>query len=43
MIYASTKDSMKKAFIGLQVEVQGTDRGEMEEAVVLERCKSAST
>ena len=42
MIYASTKDSMKKALIGMQIEIQGTDKSEVEEKVVLDRCISVS-
>eukprot|EP01097_Dermamoeba_algensis_P001491 TRINITY_DN1558_c0_g1_i1.p1 TRINITY_DN1558_c0_g1~~TRINITY_DN1558_c0_g1_i1.p1 ORF type:complete len:126 (+),score=30.51 TRINITY_DN1558_c0_g1_i1:273-650(+) len=42
MLYASTKDSIKKALVGIQVEIQGTDKSEVEEAVLLEKCKSIS-
>eukprot|EP01098_Paradermamoeba_levis_P016370 TRINITY_DN8816_c0_g1_i1.p1 TRINITY_DN8816_c0_g1~~TRINITY_DN8816_c0_g1_i1.p1 ORF type:complete len:137 (-),score=50.15 TRINITY_DN8816_c0_g1_i1:105-515(-) len=39
MLYASTKDSVKKALVGLQIEIQGTDKGEVEYSVVMDKCK----
>lgn len=39
MIYAGTKDSLKKALQGLQVEIQGTDKSEVSEAAILEKCQ----
>lgn len=42
MIYSSTKDSMMKALVGIEVQVQGTDAGEMEEAALLEKVKALS-
>ena len=42
MIYASTKDAIKKAFQGISVEVQGTDRSEVDFDEVLNKCKSVS-
>eukprot|EP01099_Mayorella_cantabrigiensis_P005850 TRINITY_DN474_c1_g1_i1.p1 TRINITY_DN474_c1_g1~~TRINITY_DN474_c1_g1_i1.p1 ORF type:complete len:141 (-),score=33.69 TRINITY_DN474_c1_g1_i1:123-545(-) len=42
MIYASTKDAIKKAFQGLSVEVQGTDKAEVDYEEVLNKCKSVS-
>merc|ERR1711974_509834 len=42
MIYASTKDSIKTAFVGLSVEIQGTDKSEVDYDEVLNKCKSVS-
>eukprot|EP01099_Mayorella_cantabrigiensis_P001923 TRINITY_DN1832_c0_g1_i2.p1 TRINITY_DN1832_c0_g1~~TRINITY_DN1832_c0_g1_i2.p1 ORF type:complete len:162 (+),score=48.75 TRINITY_DN1832_c0_g1_i2:69-488(+) len=42
MVYAATKDSMKKALIGISVEIQGTDASEVDPKEVLEKCKSVS-
>merc|ERR1712137_1238267 len=42
MLYASTKDTIKRAFIGISIEVQGTDKSEVADEVVLEKCKSVS-
>jgi len=42
MLYAGTKDTLKKSLQGLQVEVQGTDKGEVTFESVVEKCKSAS-
>jgi len=41
MVYAGTKDTVKKALNGIQVEIQGTDASEVEWAAVLEKCKSS--
>jgi len=40
MLYAGTKDQMKKALQGLQVSVQGSDRSEITLETVIEKCKS---
>ena len=37
MVYAGTKDSLKKQFNGIQVEIQATDDHEIDYATVLER------
>jgi cofilin len=37
MLYASTKDSLKKKLVGIGAEIQATDKSELEEAVILER------
>jgi len=42
MLYAGTKDTLKKSLQGLQVEVQGTDKGEVTFESVVDKCKSAS-
>jgi cofilin len=42
MIYASTKDSLKKSLVGISVEVQGTDRSEVDQGEVIAKCKSVS-
>ncbi|KAF3931104.1 Cofilin [Dactylellina cionopaga] len=42
MVYASSKDALKKALEGIEVEIQGTDKSEVEEAVVLEKSKAVS-
>lgn len=42
MIYAGTKDTVKKAFQGLQVEIQGTDKSEVDKESILAKCQSLS-
>eukprot|EP01122_Echinamoeba_exundans_P000362 TRINITY_DN10322_c1_g1_i1.p1 TRINITY_DN10322_c1_g1~~TRINITY_DN10322_c1_g1_i1.p1 ORF type:complete len:139 (+),score=52.00 TRINITY_DN10322_c1_g1_i1:558-974(+) len=42
MIYAGTKDTVKKAFQGLQVEIQGTDKSEVDKDAILAKCQSVS-
>jgi len=42
MLYAGTKDALKKSLQGLQVEVQGTDKGEVSFEAVVEKCKASS-
>jgi len=42
MIYASTKDAIKKAFQGLSVEMQATDKAEADFEEVLNKCKAVS-
>lgn len=42
MIYAGTKDTLKKALVGIQIEVQGTDKSEVDEEILLEKCKTIS-
>jgi len=42
MLYAGTKDALKKALNGIQTEIQGTDRGEVEYNTVIEKCKQFS-
>jgi hypothetical protein len=39
MMYTSTKDSIKKKLVGIQVEVQATDAAEISEDAVSERAK----
>jgi cofilin len=39
MMYTSTKDSIKKKLVGIQVEVQATDAAEISEDAVAERAK----
>ena len=39
MMYTSTKDSIKKKLVGIQVEVQATDQSELAEENVSERAK----
>eukprot|EP01098_Paradermamoeba_levis_P011142 TRINITY_DN4740_c0_g1_i1.p1 TRINITY_DN4740_c0_g1~~TRINITY_DN4740_c0_g1_i1.p1 ORF type:complete len:159 (-),score=65.97 TRINITY_DN4740_c0_g1_i1:24-452(-) len=41
MVYASTKDAVKKSLVGIQVEIQGTDRSEVDEARILEACQKS--
>ena len=36
MIYASSKDTVKKAFTGLSLEFQANDRGDMDYAAFAE-------
>jgi len=40
MIYAGTKDSVKKALVGVQVEVQGTDASEVTFEEAVSKCKA---
>jgi len=42
MMYAGSKDSIKKALQGIQIEIQGTDASEVSEEEVLNKCKSIS-
>jgi hypothetical protein len=42
MIYAGTKDTIKKTLQGLQVEIQGTDKSEVDYNEVLAKCQSVS-
>jgi len=42
MIYAGTKDTLKKALVGIQIEVQGTDKSEVDEQLVLDKCQTIS-
>jgi len=38
MIYTSSKDSLRKALVGIGTEVQATDRAEISREAVLEKC-----
>jgi len=40
MIYAGTKDSVKKALVGVQVEIHGTDATEITMDAIIDKCKS---
>jgi hypothetical protein len=42
MIYAGTKDTIKKALQGLNVEIQGTDKSEVDYNEVLTKCQAVS-
>jgi hypothetical protein len=42
MIYAGTKADVRKAFVGLGIEIQATDLSEVDEKEVLEKCKKIS-
>eukprot|EP00029_Vermamoeba_vermiformis_P000051 TRINITY_DN10055_c0_g1_i1.p1 TRINITY_DN10055_c0_g1~~TRINITY_DN10055_c0_g1_i1.p1 ORF type:complete len:140 (+),score=47.60 TRINITY_DN10055_c0_g1_i1:130-549(+) len=42
MLYAGTKDTLKKNLQGLQVEMQGTDKSEVDQSEVLAKCQSLS-
>ena len=42
MLYAGTKDTLKKALQGLQVEIQGTDLSEVDLETVIAKCRSIS-
>mmetsp|Transcript_29133 Transcript_29133/g.73834 ORF Transcript_29133/g.73834 Transcript_29133/m.73834 type:complete len:140 (-) Transcript_29133:98-517(-) len=37
MVYASSKDELKKRLVGVATEVQGSDKGDVELTVVVER------
>eukprot|EP01125_Pyxidicula_operculata_P005265 TRINITY_DN1897_c0_g1_i2.p1 TRINITY_DN1897_c0_g1~~TRINITY_DN1897_c0_g1_i2.p1 ORF type:complete len:140 (-),score=25.88 TRINITY_DN1897_c0_g1_i2:54-473(-) len=41
MLYAGTKDTIKKALQGLQVEIQGTDKSEVTWDAVVEKCRAS--
>ncbi|EFA76816.1 cofilin [Heterostelium album PN500] len=38
MLYTSSKDSLRKALVGIQVEIQGTDASEVQESEFLAKC-----
>ncbi|KAF3903199.1 Cofilin [Dactylellina cionopaga] len=38
MIYTSTKDNIRKKFVGVGTEVQATDKAEISEQSILEKC-----
>ncbi len=42
MLYAGTKNDVRKALVGVNVEIQGTDMSEVDEAEVLARCAAIS-
>ena len=42
MLYAGTKNDVRKALVGVNVEIQGTDMAEVDEAEVLARCAAVS-
>jgi len=42
MLYAGTKDTIKKALQGINAEIQGTDKAEVQLNEVIEKCKSIS-
>jgi len=42
MLYAGTKDTVKKGFNGINTEIQGTDKAEVEFNAVIEKCKQFS-
>jgi cofilin len=42
MLYAGTKNDLKKSLVGLSIEIQGTDLSEVDEAEVLSKLKSIS-
>jgi len=42
MVYAGTKNELKKSLVGLSIEIQGTDLGEVDEGEVLAKLKSIS-
>jgi len=42
MIYAGTKDTVKKGFNGIQADVQGSDKSEVEIAAIIDKCKQFS-
>jgi len=42
MLYAGSKDTVKKGLPGIQTEIQGTDKSEVELNAVIEKCKQFS-
>jgi len=42
MLYAGSKDTLKKNLNGIQTEVQGTDKSEVDINAVIEKCKQFS-
>ncbi|CED85064.1 actin depolymerizing factor [Phaffia rhodozyma] len=39
MVYAASKDALRKSLVGIHTEIQGTDFDEVSEATVLEKVK----
>lgn len=42
MVYAGTKNDLRKALVGISIEIQGTDLSEVDEAEVLGRLQAIS-
>ena len=42
MVYASTKDAIKKKLNGIQIEIQGTEKPEVEKEYVIAKCRTVS-
>ncbi|EFC36571.1 cofilin [Naegleria gruberi] len=42
MVYAATKQSVKDKLVGISLEIQATDKSEVEASVVIERCNAIS-
>ena len=42
MVYAGTKNDLKKALVGLSIEIQGTDLAEVDEKEVLLKLQQVS-
>jgi len=41
MVYASSKDSLRKSLTGVGVDIQATDPSEVDYEIVLEKCKKS--
>lgn len=37
MLYTSSKDSLRKSIVGIQLEIQGTDYDEVKQEIILEK------
>lgn len=42
MLYASSKDALRKKLVGLAIEIQGTDFSEVEHEAVLEKASRSA-
>ncbi|ORY98871.1 hypothetical protein BCR43DRAFT_503645 [Syncephalastrum racemosum] len=42
MLFASSKDALRKQLVGIAIEIQGTDASEVEREVVLEKAKRSA-
>lgn len=42
MVYASSKDALRKQLVGISAEIQGTDSSEIEYDTVLEKVSRSS-
>jgi len=43
MLYASSKDSLKKKLLGIATEIQATDMAEVSKEAVLDRVRASMT
>lgn len=43
MLYASSKDYLRKKFVGINIEIQGTDQDEVDWNVIIEKLERMET